>query len=960
MLDWQLVILSGGVLFFSSLVLVFHQRHQIRDLNWPKTTSPLRFVELCRSYLIFTGWEVKDLPDHPGDLSARKNDVDVCFICRASGSIVGPAFLANTVSTEFGQRRPILVVMGDKPDQILRAKAADIGAGLLHYPELRDLDSVVPRRIERWAAKPPELSQPEAPEDPCVAGTSQSAEFSSVASSVVGDLSMSMWIFKRNTWRGTGDQTPTGQVALPGQDARSSVDLTDPPLNRNMPASVDVLADSSDLQRDDASSHVAHPQSRENLHPVPPGSDRNPIGGDQVEFNDEWYLEQNADVAAAVAEGRGTALEHYLLYGRIEGRLPLPPDDWVKNADRSPGVPQSADPGLRDLFPRHNGASFLNPTDLSATTIAPKRVAFIGSCLLGALGLHQKNPSGCDVDLLVVNNADRLPERLSPGVDVSSYDFVVIQVPLRAIFHDTMLSALDYGAPQQAYEDAFKAACQRLRLHLECRMEWNVKHGLLTFVSNFFVPIRNIMGSLFPRFDLRNPEYFISRLNEELEAAVREYNNAYVLDVDRISASIGRSYLQEDSIALTAHGALIGPSPWITDRIEPMAPMESHYDIRAHEIFPNAMWAELISMFRIVRQVDAVKLVVVDLDDTLWTGVSGDIADVGPHMLEGWPLGIAEALSYLKKRGILLAIISKNEEKRIHEIWLKIFGNRLSLDDFAAVFVNWRPKIENMHDLLQVVNLLPRNVLFIDDNPAERDAMQRVFPDMRVLGRHPYYLRRILLWSSETQVPTLTKESSRRTEMIQAQVLREGERKQFAREDFLREAAPQVTMTRIDSMDHPRFPRAFELLNKTNQYNTTGRRWTTEEFRKLLQSDTAIHTFEVADKYTDYGLVGVIIVCDNRIEQWVMSCRVLGYEIEDAVMATIVRSLRAEGIGAIVGRLVETDANFPCRNLFSKCGFTEHDQEEWLLLGGRETAVPGHVTVRDLKADNCCDAPPPI
>ena len=282
-------------------------------------------------------------------------------------------------------------------------------------------------------------------------------------------------------------------------------------------------------------------RSENNTKPGAPGSDCSLATEGAVEFDEEWYLDHNADVAAVVAEGRCTALQHYLLRGRIEGRQPLPPAGWVKKADHSRGVPQGADPALRELFPRHNGASFLNPTDLSVTAITPKRVAFIGSCLLGALGLHQKNPSGCDVDLLVVNNADPLPERLSPGVDVSSYDFVVLQVPLRAIFQDTMLSALDYGAPQQAYEDAFKTACQRLRFHLACRMEWNVKHGLLTFVSNFFVPIRNIMGALFPRFDLRNPEYFLSRLNEELEAAVREHKNAYVLDIDRISASIGRS-----------------------------------------------------------------------------------------------------------------------------------------------------------------------------------------------------------------------------------------------------------------------------------------------------------------------------------------------------------------------------------------------------------------------------------
>lgn len=680
----------------------------------------------------------------------------------------------------------------------------------------------------------------------------------------------------------------------------------------------------------------------------------------QVEFNEEWYLDHNVDVAAAVAEGHCTALEHYLRRGRIEGRQPLPPDGWIKRQSaRGPtavqlvptgprAVHQGGDPALQALFPRHNGASFLNPSDLSVTTITPKRVALIGSCLLNALRLHESNPSGCPVDLLVVNNADPLPERPALSVDISSYDFVVIQIPFRSIFHDTILSALEYGAAD-AYDVAFKSACQRLRFHLECRMEWNVKHGLLAFVSNFFVPQRNMMGSLFPRFDLRNPEYFISRLNEELEAAVRSYKNAYVLDIDRIAASIGRSYTQDDSLALTAHGAVMGLVPWITDRIEPMAPIASHYDVRWHEVFPTAVWAELISMFRVIRQVDAVKMVVVDLDDTLWLGVSGDIADVGPHMLEGWPLGLAEALSYLKKRGILLAIISKNEEQRIRKIWPTIFGDRLALEDFAAVFINWHPKPDNMRELLEIVNLLPRNVLFIDDNPAERDAMRRIFPEMRSLGRHPYYLRRILLWSSETQVSLLTPESSRRTEMIQAQVLREGERKVFSRDDFFREAAPQITMAQIDSLDHPRFGRAFELLNKTNQYNTTGRRWTVEAFRKLMQSDAVIHTFDVVDKYTEYGMVGVIIVSGNTIEQWVMSCRVLGYQIEDAVMAMIVRALREKGFGAIRGYLVETDVNFPCRGLFAKCGFADIG-EHWVLEDDRNITVPDHVTIRELAA----------
>lgn len=184
--------------------------------------------------------------------------------------------------------------------------------------------------------------------------------------------------------------------------------------------------------------------------------------------------------------------------------------------------------------------------------------------------------------------------------------------------------------------------------------------------------------------------------------------------------------------------------------------------------------------------------------------------------------------------------------------------------------------------------------------------------------------------------------------MVQRQVAREGQRKQLSREDFLRAAAPRITMLTIEGMDHPRFARVFELINKTNQFNTTGRRWTMEEFRALLQGGTKLWAFEVEDNYTNYGLVGVVIVSGNMIEQWVMSCRVLGYQIEEAVMSTIVASLREHHHEQISGRLVETDVNFPCRPLFSKCGFT-NEGELWLLSPDQEVPMPAHVTFEELE-----------
>ena len=564
----------------------------------------------------------------------------------------------------------------------------------------------------------------------------------------------------------------------------------------------------------------------------------------------------------------------------------------------------------------------------------------IGSCLLDEWGFHRRNPSGCPVDHVLVTNADQMPER--PAAPISSYDFAVVQVPLRPIYHDTTYTALDYGSPE-AFEQAFQQSCDRLAAHLQFRMQWNIEHGLLTFVANFLPIQRNPMGVLFPRFDLRNPEHFIARLNEHLETLVRSYRNAYVLDVDRIACSIGRRWLQDDIISQSSHGSLASAPP-LTDRMEPVAALGSHYIVRDRRLFNDSVWAELIAMFRVVRQSDAVKLVVVDLDDTLWRGVSGDIADPGPMMVEGWPLGVAEALCHLKKRGVLLAIVSKNEESRIRKIWPRIFRRGLALSDFAAVKINWLPKTQNMQELLEGINLLPRNVLFIDDNPVERAAMKDAFPDMRVIGRHPYYLRQTLLWSTETQVPFITTESARRTEMVHAQLEREDQRRQLSREDFLRQAAPQVAMGLIDSVDHDRFPRAFELLNKTNQYNTTGRRWTREELAAHFHNGGVLHTFEVEDIYTAYGLVGVVIVSGSEIDQWVMSCRVLGYQVENAVMAVIVRGLRDRGARAVRGRLIETDVNFPCRELFARCGFSQDDQW-WTLAPGQAVDAPAHVVV---------------
>src|SRR6185312_13677254 len=251
----------------------------------------------------------------------------------------------------------------------------------------------------------------------------------------------------------------------------------------------------------------------------------------------------------------------------------------------------------------------------------------------------------------------------------------------------------------------------------------------------------NPAGLLFPKYDLRNPEHYVYKLNERLEALLLERRNIHLLDIDRISASLGRRFWQDDAVMMTSHNALLPAASEMKSRMEYVPPVCEHYElnsVREHAHFGAAVWAQVMSMYRVVRQLDPVKMVVVDLDDTLWNGVSGDLGAIDDAMIMGWPLGFVESLFYLKQRGVVLAIISKNEESRIREIWPRIFGHRLHLSDFAAVKINWSPKVDSMRELLAGVNLLPRNVVFVDDNPVERAAMKASFPEMGILGALPY------------------------------------------------------------------------------------------------------------------------------------------------------------------------------------------------------------------------------
>jgi hypothetical protein len=304
-------------------------------------------------------------------------------------------------------------------------------------------------------------------------------------------------------------------------------------------------------------------------------------------------------------------------------------------------------------------AEYRCPSDLAVTKTRLRRVIAIGSCMMeGWPSVIQNGDPGCPCDYFLFNNLGQLPDY--PPHPIYHYDFQLVHIPLRFIMPEYSYFRLSDGDPE-SHNRLFSDVRQRLSQFLAAAMRWNSEHGLLTFVFNFLVPQQNPMGRLLPRYDIRNLVYFIEKLNEVLEGELLSYRNAYLFDYDQVVCTYGRRSFQDDAMCVANHNAPLSDwdSSYDGERLESIEPASTYYPVRTLEYMQFA-WSELLAMYRTIRQIDAVKLVVIDLDDTLWRGVAAERSvtdEVAPEIMEGWPLGFVEALQHLRRRGMLLAII---------------------------------------------------------------------------------------------------------------------------------------------------------------------------------------------------------------------------------------------------------------------------------------------------------------
>jgi FkbH-like protein len=535
----------------------------------------------------------------------------------------------------------------------------------------------------------------------------------------------------------------------------------------------------------------------------------------------------------------------------------------------------------------------------------------LGTCQIGSL----LNVPGIGFKVKHMLFSTGRPQPGFPEVDLTGVDAVLVGLTLRACIGDmTLVRIVDEETTKGVIERATAIIDENLAgLH-------KILKGVPSFFMSFYEPSYHNLGNLMDRNDVTAPRYLVRKLNEYLCQALKDYSNFYFFDANEIINYVGRMHIQDDVVNDTGHASLIGDGDMhmdlTTNRLVPPRSSYELYNTKPFQTaYTNVFWNQLADNLKILRQIDPVKLIIVDLDHTMWRGIAAEDNLDQPIRTEGWPLGFAEALLFFKRRGGLLAICSKNDRQPTLERFRKFWGVRIQEHEFVSIKINWKSKPSNIAEILAETNLLPQNVVFIDDNPREIDEVKAAYPAMRCLGENHMDWRRIIIRSPETQVAVITAESAHRSQLVRARVEREAASQAMPREEWLKSLNIEQSFFLVRDGGSQYFNRSFELLNKTNQFNTTGRRWTLAEMQEFFEGGGVCVATSLKDKTIDNGIIGVALVKGGEIVQTVLSCRVfgLGAEVSMGRIATEIALTQAE---KATGRIIDTGKNFTCHKYF--------------------------------------------
>jgi FkbH-like protein len=428
--------------------------------------------------------------------------------------------------------------------------------------------------------------------------------------------------------------------------------------------------------------------------------------------------------------------------------------------------------------------------------------------------------------------------------------------------------------------------------------------GAVIIQNNFDLPRLRPLGNLeaVPSFGRVN---FLQRLNAEWASYARRHSRFLVNDILYLSAQVGLNAWFEHSYWYNFHMALS----------------------------PTATVALARNVAGIIKSLygRSKKCLVLDLDNTLWGGVIGD--DGMQNLLLGTDHPVGEAfldfqryVKDLKRRGVILAVCSKNDPENAKEGFSHP-DSVLKLDDFSAFKANWNPKPESIREIAAELNIGLDSMVFVDDNPAERALVEEQLPEVAVpdIGSEVTVFAEVLERERYFEVDKIVADDLNRSAFYSANAQRDAAQGGFV--DYGEFLASLDMTADIAPFCAVFLERITQLINKTNQFNLTTRRYTSAEVEAISRDPGFIALYgRLADRFGDNGLVSVIIgrMVEDRVEldTWLMSCRVLKREFELAMFDALVESCQARGIRKIVGVYLPSKKNSMVAEHYAGLGFT--------------------------------------
>lgn len=472
---------------------------------------------------------------------------------------------------------------------------------------------------------------------------------------------------------------------------------------------------------------------------------------------------------------------------------------------------------------------------------------------------------------------------------------------------------------ERAEDEDFGARALR-----EIASVWDLvrRHSRATLIQSTFV---SPAESFFGNFELKADESLgsiVSTLNSALVSQSRSRSSVLLVDLERIASWVGRN-------------------AWFDERLWTIGKYLCSLE---HLPLVGQHIVDVIS----ATQGQHIKCVVTDLDNTLWGGVIGDD---GVHGIKIAAHGDGEPhyrlqcfLKELERRGVLLAVCSKNDYHNAMAPFTDREDMVLKSDDFAVFVANWNNKPENILTIQKQLNIGLDSILFLDDSAFERANVRAVLPEVIVpeLSDDPSDWIKELSATNSFEVASYTEEDKNRAD----QYRQEAQRRISAEgassfEEFLVSLEMQIELNRFAP---ERIPRIVQLLQRSNQFNLTTRRHTAAECEGMMQNTRGYLPLyaELHDRFGNHGLISIVIlnlehgIGTISITDWLMSCRVLGRGVEEYLMNYVVDYARHAGAHQIIAKYTPTTKNAMVKDFYGRFGFNKVHEEpngtiSWML-----------------------------